>query len=212
MASSKTKDLKMGEPARTRWGELKQTISLFVDLAACFDESGIDIFFLNRGKINAKSATDACFTDAFTKPPAGTTPLTETLMRVVVECGGEKPVLLFMLTDGVPDGGVKPFEEEMRRVVNKQSTQHTFKLQLMACTSDEKSIMWMDHLDKDLPGVDCTDDYFAERDQVLRTRKIEKFTRGDWCLKAMLGPLCQKFDGWDEKSKPGPPGDTRRSS
>merc|ERR1712032_477314 len=207
-----TKHLKEGESARSRWGELQDCLSLFVDIANCFDKSGADIFFLNREKINVKNVSDACFAEAFAKPPAGTTPLTPILRRVEEECGGEKPVLLFILTDGAPDDGAEAFIDEMRRMVKKESTQYTFKIQLMACTGDEKSLEWMDRIDRDLLGVDCTDDYFSEREQVLRTGKVDAFTRGDWCLKAMLGPVSSKFDGWDERAQSRPSKETAKST
>ena len=31
-----------------------------------------------------------------------------------------------------------------------------------------------------------------------KAKRREAFTRGDWLLKAMLGPVSSKFDQWDE--------------
>merc|ERR1719215_430535 len=96
----------LGQSYATRWDELKETVSLMIDLGLCFDQSGIDVYFLNRPPVQrVKSISSKAFVDSFASPPRGSTPLTETLARVVRECGGEKPVLLFILTDGVPNGG-----------------------------------------------------------------------------------------------------------
>jgi hypothetical protein len=194
----------LGKPSRTRWQELQETVSLIIELGACFDDSGIDMFFLNRGNVpGVRSIDDTRFVNAFRAGPSGGTPLTETLGRVAKACGGEKPVLLFILTDGEPNGGVAKFHGELARLVKKQSTPHAFKVQIMACTGDEDAVGWLDKIDAAFSEVDVTDDYYSEMIQVLKeARRVKKFTRGDWCMKAMLGPISNKFDQWDEKSGP----------
>ena len=74
----------------------------------------------------------------------------------------------------------------------------TLKIQIMACTDDEVEMAWLNLLDCELPGVDVTDDYYAELQEVMRAGRVRKFTRGDWCLKAMLGPVLRRFDNLDE--------------
>jgi hypothetical protein len=199
---------KLGVPTPTRWDELKETVALMVDLGTCFDADGIDIHFLNRPSIsNVKGSSDPAFIKAFSQPPNGTTPLTETLRRVVTSTAGEKPVLLFILTDGVPNGGPGRFGAEIRSVVKKQSTQGTFKIQIMACTGEDEAVGYLNEIDKEFKEVDCTDDYYSERAEVMAAGRFPRFTHGDWCLKAMLGPVSDKFDCMDEKPKP-----TTRSS
>lgn len=190
----------LGAPSPSRWEELKETLSLIVGMGACFDASGLDIYFLNREPIkNVRSAKDKSFVDAFRQGPNGGTPLTETIRTVAKECGGEKPVLLFILTDGQPNGGVPAFRQELTRLVKKESTQYVFKVQIMACTDDDGAVGYLDDIDRDFPEIDCTDDYYSEMQQVLKeARKVSKFTRADWCMKAMLGPVSDKFDGMDE--------------
>jgi len=186
----------------SRWDELKDTVSLMVDLGCCFDKSGIDVHFLNRPSITGiKGSTDPRFVSAFHKNPSGTTPLTEKLREVVKTSGGEKPVLLFILTDGVPNDGPSSFTNEVRKTVKKQSTSYTFKIQIIACTGDDDAIGYLNKVDKELKEVDVTDDYYSERVEVMRARRVEKFTRGDWCLKSMLGPVSDKFDGLDERKQ-----------
>jgi len=39
-------------------------------------------------------------------------------------------------------------------------------------------------LDGQVSAVDVTDDYFAEKQEVLPAGIVPRFTRGDWCMKA----------------------------
>mmetsp|Transcript_48685 Transcript_48685/g.136153 ORF Transcript_48685/g.136153 Transcript_48685/m.136153 type:complete len:315 (-) Transcript_48685:208-1152(-) len=196
----------LGKKSMTRWEELRETVSLIVEIGSCFAEGGIQVLFLNRpGVQNVKSSTDPRFASAFQAPPRGGTPLTETLRSVAQQCaskqnGGERPVLLFILTDGEPNGGTAGFKFELRRLVRKESTSHTFRVQIMACTGDEEAVGWLDQVDREFHEIDVTDDYYSEMVQVLKdARKVRRFTRADWCMKAMLGPISAKFDGWDER-------------
>lgn len=190
---------KIGGQNPTRWDELKATVSEMVELATCFDESGIDVFFLNRQPLlGVKSSTDPGFVASFQAPPTGSTPLTETLQRVAARTAGERPVLLFILTDGEPNGGKAPFAQAVRNVTSKASASKV-RIQVMACTAEDDEIGWLNDLDHELKELDVTDDYFSEKQEVLRAGLAPKFTRGDWAMKAMLGPVSRKFDAWDER-------------
>merc|ERR1712061_697040 len=97
---------------------------------------------------------------------------------------------------GEPDGGPDPFIAQVSSVVSKRT-----KIQIMACTPDDDDISWLNGLDSKFAEVDVVDDYWNEKQEVLKAGLVTKFTRGDWCLKAMLGPVSKKFDVWDEKRK-----------
>merc|ERR1711879_353872 len=84
--------------------------------------------------------------------------------------------------------------------MGKESTNTTFKVQIMACTGNDDEVAYLDDLDRELHEVDCTDDYYTEKAQVIRAGLTDKFSRGDWCMKAMLGPVSRKFDQWDERT------------
>lgn len=186
----------LGKPVKSRWDELCETISEIVGIATCFDESGVDVYFLNRQPLlGVKSATDVSFRRAFQTPPRGNTPLTETLQRVAQKCGDEQQTLLFIMTDGEPNGGKDSFIRMVRDTVSRQR----LRIQIMACTSEESEIGWLNALDHDLKEVDVTDDYYSEKAEVIQAGQVSQFTRGDWCMKAMLGPVSAKFDAWDER-------------
>mmetsp|Transcript_76616 Transcript_76616/g.206536 ORF Transcript_76616/g.206536 Transcript_76616/m.206536 type:complete len:286 (+) Transcript_76616:64-921(+) len=186
----------LGQPVRTRWDELRETVSEVAEIATCFDQSGIDVHFLNRPPVmGVKSAQDPAFVQAFTAPPRGRTPLTETMQRVSKSLQGERGILLFIFTDGEPNDGKNPFKQAIRQLVSSSKV----RIQIMACTAEDDEIGWLNELDAELSELDVTDDYYAEREQVIKLGLAPKFTRGDWCMKAMLGPVSQKFDKWDER-------------
>lgn len=188
---------KLGQPVRSRWHELMETVSQIMDIASCFDETGSDVFFLNREPVfNIRDSTQPDIVAAFAEQPRGTTPLTETLRDVVQRVTGEKKVLLFIMTDGEPNGGKNRFISEVKKAI----ASGRIKVQIMACTPDEEEVAWLNDLDHELLGVDVTDDYYSEKQEVLRSGLVTKFSRGDWCMKAMLGPVSKKFDAWDERT------------
>merc|ERR1712217_140072 len=125
-------------PRASRWEELKETLGLIVEIGTCFDETGLDIYFLNRPKVCGVSGrSHAGFQSSLLDPPRGSTPLTEKVYEVAEDCVGAKPVLLMILTDGVPNGGHDMFASAIRNLVTKRSTPQNFRVQIMACTGDE---------------------------------------------------------------------------
>jgi hypothetical protein len=44
-------------PSRTRWDELKETVSTIMEIACLLDHDGIDIHFLNRRPLTGKKTT-----------------------------------------------------------------------------------------------------------------------------------------------------------
>lgn len=193
-----------GRQQPTRWHELQDTLGLIVKLGNCFDASGIDIYFLNRPKLlNVKSTHDPRLVKAFKAQPGGTTPLTETVRTLAKEISSKKPILLFILADGEPNGGADAFCQELDNLVNKRSTRTTFKVQIMACTGDDEAVGYLDELDKRLSALDCSD-YYTEKEQVLQSGRTQNFTLADWSLKATLAPVSQAVDQWEE-THPGEP-------
>ncbi|CAK9088884.1 unnamed protein product [Durusdinium trenchii] len=72
----------------------------------------------------------------------------------------------------------------------------------MACTADEDAVGYLNDIDERFRNVDVTDDYYSEMLEVIKkARTRSQFTRGDWLMKAMLGPISAKFDAWDETGK-----------
>jgi len=64
------------------WDELKFYLETVLELAVCFDESGLDLIGLNRGDRKDVNNIDAMY-EFFTKNPGGSTPLHTALTRVL---------------------------------------------------------------------------------------------------------------------------------
>eukprot|EP01065_Artemidia_motanka_P015751 TRINITY_DN1947_c0_g1_i4.p1 TRINITY_DN1947_c0_g1~~TRINITY_DN1947_c0_g1_i4.p1 ORF type:complete len:208 (+),score=100.44 TRINITY_DN1947_c0_g1_i4:415-1038(+) len=197
MAAVPVQMRKVGQPTPTRWDELKNTLHCMIDIATCFDQNGIDLYFLNRGSVDSvTSVSDARLADIFSRKPSGSTPLTRALQSAVCHSSGEKPLLVVIATDGEPDGGAASFCDVVGRLLKEHPK---LKIQIMACTDDDDSIGWMNTLDKKFRAVDVTDDFYSEKREVLRAGKVRAFERPDWVIKALLGPVSKKFDSSDEK-------------
>merc|ERR1719440_1075566 len=93
MASCPPHMRKLGENIPTRWDELRDICGLLADLGNCFDDSGLDFYFLNRPPIlGVKGPGD--LSPCFLNKPSGSTPLTECLRHVVKGPGDLSPFFL----------------------------------------------------------------------------------------------------------------------
>eukprot|EP00755_Sulcionema_specki_P004402 Sspe_Gene.29987::Locus_14544_Transcript_1_4_Confidence_0.400_Length_881::g.29987::m.29987 len=193
---------RLGVRMPTRWDELKETILQVIDIACCFDEDGVDVYFLNRPAVkNITSRDDPNLLEALAPKPSGRTPLSDVLCKVIAEHStSERPVLCVVATDGEPDDGPLVFMSVIALVLREERTK--FRFQVLACTDDEESIGWLNAFDAKFDEVDVTDDYYSERKEVLAAGKCKQFKRSDWVIKALLGPISTKFDQWDEPATP----------
>ena len=198
---------RLGQREPSRWEELCGTLRMVVELATIFDADGVDIHFLNRPALtHLRSRDDPQLDTALQRPPSGGTPLTETLRNVLTAHAAdpsEKPVLIIIATDGMPNGGPAPFKQIIVDAIRKRFGQTIFKFQILACTDDDTQVGWLNQFDEEFAEVDVTDDYHSEKQEVLRTGKCPTFKRSDWIIKALLGPISNKFDSWDEPNGPG---------
>jgi len=134
----------------TRWSELKDTLKLVIEIACCFDADGVDVYFLNRGDIKSVThAKDLRLESAFASGPSGRTPLAETISRVIHDQSSEKPLLLLVATDGVPDGGADKVASVIRTTIKDPVRQ--VRYQLLPCSDRERDIAWMNDLDEEFP-------------------------------------------------------------
>ena len=89
----------------TRWDELRNTVSVLVQLATALDPAGaVDIFFLNRPPV--LGVQDAAqLQGAFANPPHGYTPLSRMFAHILqakAQVLAERRLLLIIATDGQP--------------------------------------------------------------------------------------------------------------
>ena len=187
-----------GVGSQTRWEELKETLQVMIEVACCLDADGVDVHFLNMGTLrNVTSVKDPSLQAAFARGPQRGTPLTETVLRVAGELSGNRPVIMVILTDGEPNGGPLRFKQAVQWAIVEKNV----RFQIMACTDNEREIAWLNQFDHAFDKVDVTDDYSSERQEVIGTGRCQTFSRGDWIMKALLGPVDSRFDWADEVPK-----------
>jgi hypothetical protein len=186
----------------TRWDELKTTVTIMTDIAATLDKNGLDVYFLNRPPIyNVSNAMQ--LEPVFRLPPNGFTPLASALERIFREKEAvirEKKLLLIIATDGEPtsEQGKKDVEGFLSKL--KYRPKNTY-ISILACTDDESSVGYLNKLDRIVPGLDVVDDYSSERKEVLKKQGSSfAFSKGDYVVKALLGPIDIYFDNLDERS------------
>uniref|UniRef100_A0A7S1SDR6 VWFA domain-containing protein n=1 Tax=Alexandrium catenella TaxID=2925 RepID=A0A7S1SDR6_ALECA len=190
---------KPGVEYPTRWDELRGTLDKLISIAMCLDADGVDIHFLNMGSLaQVKSLEDKQLQAFLSRGPQSGTPLTETVGRATAGLQASKKYLVVILTDGEPSGGRERFKATVRQVIARGNV----VFQIMACTGDDEEVAWLNEFDAEFAEVDVTDDYATEREEVLRTQRYKEFSKADWVIKALLGPVDRRFDCLDEAQQP----------
>ncbi|CAF3005535.1 unnamed protein product [Rotaria sp. Silwood2] len=201
----------------TRWDELRQTVSIVVDIASVFDPDGIDIFFLNREPMrHVKSSEELVPT--FAVPPEGPTPILRVLQHVLREKQleiQERKLLILIATDGVPTNEVgqqdtKSLEHALR---HERNPINRIPVTIIACTDDNDCIGYLNNWDKKIPNLDVADDYKSERQEIQKVQgKNFPFSFGDYVVKVLMGAVDDWFDTLDERRVTGSGPSSRRTS
>jgi len=189
----------------TRWDELKQTVSIVVDLAATLDPDGIDIYFLNRPPL--LHVTDSSqLNETFSRLPNGPTPITRMLSYVLNLKRSnvhDRKLLILIATDGIPtdengQNDLKGLEKVLRD--GRYPSIDRIYVTFIACTDDRQSVGYLNNFDKKIPYIDVLDDYQSERAEVLAVQgKNFPFSYGDYVAKLLMGSVDPWFDQLDEK-------------
>ncbi|CAF3035943.1 unnamed protein product [Rotaria sp. Silwood2] len=161
--------------SRTRWDELKQTVSIVVDLASTLDPNGVDVYFLNRKPIfNVRHSSE--LVPIFDVPPEA--------------------------TDGIPtdDDGYQDIGSLKKVLQYERNPTHRIPVTIIACTDDDQSMDYLNDWDKEIPNLDVVDDYRSEKRQILRCQGNDfPFSFGDYIVKILLGGIDKWFDDLDER-------------
>lgn len=195
-----------GRP-KSRWDELREIVTMVVEVAHVFDADGLDVYFLNRPPLRNIFAAQA-IQPAFAAPPEGFTPLRDALQQLLTEHvvrGKTKPLLIMIATDGQPtdrngNGDLQGFRAEVQRAV--RITSREVRFQFLACSDNEADVGWLNEMDQQVQHVDVTDDYQSERQEVLKAGRFPNFTKGDYVCKALLGGISDQYDSMDEHNQP----------
>ena len=186
---------------KTRWDELQETLEVIVELAILLDDDGIDLWFLNVENPIKNITSKQTIMDQFNRRPQGRTPLTKVLLRVMQESSASgKPKLILIATDGEPntDDGYNDCDNFLR--VLKTRNVNMNRVGILACTTSDKQMEWLERVDVEAEHVDVVDDFLSEREQILKIQgRGFTYSHGDHILKMLLGPILQKYDDLDEK-------------
>ena len=102
--------------------------------------------------------------------------------------------------DGEPtdDNGYDQKEEFKTFLRNVDPEQ--FKFGILACTTDDNVVEFLNDIDRTVDKVDVLDDYASEYKEVIKVQGPKfQYTFGDHVVRLMLGPIMQKYDDMDEK-------------
>ena len=188
----------MGEPSdsigyATRFDELRAFVDIVITLLSTFLETGVDCYFLNRGTVKNVTSSEQV-RKFFEMKPDGYTPLLKRVRDVLKDHTGPEELLLIIATDGVPSDG-KP--EQLRQLL--LSVSDRVYTSIVACTNDDNVMDMLDDMDNTVPRLDVTDDYHRERAQIRAVQGTSfPFSRGDWVVKTLLGPMNTYYDKLDE--------------
>ncbi|CAF3539421.1 unnamed protein product [Rotaria sp. Silwood1] len=165
------------------WDELKQTVSIVVDIASVFDPNGVDIYFLNRDPIfNVRNSSELI--PIFAVPPE------------------ERNLLILIATDGVPtnDDGYQDILTFKKVLQDERKPINRIPVTIIACTDDDQSMDYLDDWDKEIPNLDVVDDYRNEKKQILKCQGNDfPFSFGDYIVKILMGGIDKWFDDLDER-------------
>ncbi|KAF9088743.1 hypothetical protein BGX29_000121 [Mortierella sp. GBA35] len=204
--------IRTANPVDGRMAELMFVSSVIADVAALFDDDGIDIEFLNcegsykeiRGGRVAGQILNRC---GF----SGNTRLGYALHRKIHSrffnrapqpspLRMHKPVLVYIITDGEPCGEPREaLERQIRRGSDYLRSQgypaDLFRYQIAQVGNDLRSTAYLNELDQ-RPGlgelIDVTSRYGIE------VRQIPRLTPELYLVKLLLGAIDRRFDAMDE--------------
>jgi hypothetical protein len=188
----------------SRWDELKQTVSIVVDLASVFDPDGVDVYFLNREPVFHVQSSEQ-LVPVFAVPPSGPTPIVPVLRRVLHDKQQEieeRKLLILLATDGVPTDNqghrdIRSFEYVLKQ---ERKPANRIPVTIIACTDDDDCIGYLNDWDRKIPNLDVVDDYRNEKKEIQACQgKNFPFSFGDYVVKILMGGVDSWFDDLDEK-------------
>ncbi|CAF1370795.1 unnamed protein product [Adineta steineri] len=191
-------------PQKTRWDELKETVSIVVDLASVFDPDGIDVYFLNReSMVNVRKSSE--LENIFAVEPEGSTPIVPVLRQVLREKRNqiyERKLLIIIATDGVPtDERERPDSHTLEHVLkNERRPIDRIPVTIVACTDDDTCMEYLNDWDEKIPNLDVIDDYESEKKEIQKCQgKDFPFGFGDYIVKILMGGIDSWIDNLDER-------------
>jgi hypothetical protein len=193
----------------SRWDELKETLTVILDLLYTKLQINTEVRFLNYRNGRKKfiyNGNKHELNANFAIKPEGSSQLTKALIEVRdAPAYQNKKLLIIMFTDGLPtekdkesSGAIREFYREL---VKNEGTQ-TY-VSLVACTDEPGTVEYLNNFDSNMSNLDVNDDYNHERALVEDAQDAKsplpvEFTYSDYIGKILLGsfvPEISKLDG-----------------
>ncbi len=187
-----------------RKNELQEFVKLTIPFLALDAEDGIDFWFLNDryGQPGPEVLPNVHVWNTvkdYLDIANGRTPLIGTLEKIFKHYSNtieEEGILLIVSTDGDPtDGSPK----DLYALLKNRKHPEKCIVNFLVCTDNDQDVDYLNKIDAECPYVDVTDDYFSERNEVLKARKVKMFTYNDYIAKACIGAASKEIDEADEK-------------
>jgi len=188
-----------GSMMGSRWGELQAGLAALADLLVMIDDgNGFELKFLNSRPPSGGTSVQVHNSNDLTQiwnwaRPQGRTPLCDTVRPYMSAAGmAAHTRLVLVFTDGEPNQGYQALAQVIR-----SKTHGKVGVGFMMCTTDDNVVEhYNQHFDKGIPGVDVNDDYESEKREAQQHGKQLPYNL--YLVKAMLGPLHEKYDKMDE--------------
>jgi len=187
----------------TRWLELKKLAAVIIQFVTAVNDSGLDLYFLNRQKVcNINSL--AGLQNIFNVPPNGGTNLTNSLMEIYEDkkhVTKHKKLLIVVITDGEPTDGTGNARDNLYRAINYivSNSHDNTHISFAECTDNAEDMEYLDRWDGLLRNFDNTDDY---REELMRVKSIQgmqfKFDYTDYVIKILLATFVRWYFNLDQ--------------
>lgn len=125
------------------------------------------------------------------------------ISKNLTECTLKKPVLLIIITDGIPDfksDVINTIKECREKCISSIYGENAMAFSFVQIGTDKYATKYLDKLDNHpIIGkmIDCTSCFEIEHKQCLSRYNVE-LTPGSYLIKLLLGPIDPNYDEMDE--------------
>jgi len=183
----------------TRWSELKIMVKNLTELCNSVNPYGVNILFIN--KLETYNITNYYdINNILLFEPSGSTPTCSKLQRIF-DIPSELPKLIVLFTDGcptMPNSGTSDVNNFYNLMKNRNAEHN--RVSIIVCTDNDDDVAFLNRIDNEAKYVDVVDDYNSEKKEIMQKQGNNfPFSRGDYLIKSLLGPINPIYDYFDEK-------------
>lgn len=175
-----------GSLTKEEWNSMKDDVTVFAELFDIFDNSGVNLLFLNRCNDIIKGVNNENVQEKFMGDPAGFSDFYESLSMALVEQSEKPKVILIMInskpvTDSGTDDSVNI--EEMLKVRDIENN----KIVILCRSDNERVVNYVNNLSKLDKNISAIYRYDNEKEKVKFVQGNEfPYSRGDHLIRSLL--------------------------